>query len=85
MVEANTDFTNELNTFLTEKIENVNRVQAEKHARKIEMFEELKMKVKPKMVMINRELAVVTGIFKDFSDKNQEDGKPFFTKTIEFY
>ena len=70
MVEANTDFTNELNTFLKEKIENANRVQAEKHARKTEMFEELKIKIKPKMVVVNRELAFMTQIFNDFNDEH---------------
>ena len=30
------------------------------------MFEELKMKVRPKMVVVNRELADMRSIFKDF-------------------
>ena len=49
------------------------------------MFEELKMKVRPKMVVVNRELANMKSIFKDYNDKNQEDGKPVFTNTLEFY
>ena len=49
------------------------------------MFEELKMKVRPKMVVVNRELADMKSIFKDYNDKNQEDGRPVFIKTLEFY
>ena len=49
------------------------------------MFEELKMKVRPKMTVVNRELTDMKSIFKDFSDKNQEDGKPVLTKKLAFY
>ena len=40
----------------------------------IEMFEELKLKVRPKLVVVNKELADMTSIFRDFNDKHEEDG-----------
>ena len=43
------------------------------------------MKVRPKIVIVNRELAKISSIIKDFDDKNSEDGKPVFFKTVEFY
>ena len=49
------------------------------------MFEELKMKVRPKMVVVNRELGDMASIFRDFSDKNSDDDKPVFAKTLEYY
>ncbi len=49
------------------------------------MFEELKIKIRPKMVVVKRELAETLSIFKDFNNKNLEDGKSVFTKTFGFY
>ncbi len=43
------------------------------------------MKVRPKLVVVNRELAGLSKIIRDFDDKNSEDGKPVFTKTVGFY
>jgi hypothetical protein len=48
-------------------------------------LEELKIKVRPKIIIVNRGLSDLTSIFKDFNDKNQEDGKPVLTKTVDFY
>jgi predicted sulfurtransferase len=70
MVQANTEITNKLNNFLIEEFELLNRVEAEKHVLKIEKFEELKMKIKPKIVVVNKELADISSIFQDFDDKN---------------
>ena len=85
MVEARVQITKKLNKVLTEEIEQLNGIEEEKKARKTEMFQELKIKVKPKMVIVNRELADLKNMFRDFSDKNQADGKPVFTKTLGFY
>jgi hypothetical protein len=49
------------------------------------MFEELKLKVRPKLLIVNRELAGLSKIIRDFDDKNSEDCKPVFTKKVGFY
>ena len=46
------------------------RVSEENQARKIELLEELKIKVRPKMIVVNRELADMSSLFKDFDGKN---------------
>ncbi len=43
------------------------------------------MKVRPKMVVVNRELVELSKIIRDFDEKNSEDSKPVFTKTVGFY
>jgi hypothetical protein len=49
------------------------------------MFEELKIKIRPKIVVVKRELTETLSILKDFNNKNLEDGKSVFTKTFGFY
>ncbi len=60
-------------------------LEEEKLTRKIDVLEELKIKVRPKIFVVKKELADLSSIFKKFDDKNQEDGKPVLTKTIGFY
>ena len=43
------------------------------------------MKVRPKLVVVNRELAGLSKIIRDFDEKNSEDDKPVFTKKVGFY
>ena len=57
----------------------------ETQANKIEEYEELKIKVRPKLVLVMRELADVEKILKAFQNKHEAGGKPVFTKTPEFY
>jgi hypothetical protein len=64
MVEANTEIINKLTSVLIEEIKNISRVSEEKTARKIEIFEELKLKLKPKIVVVKRELAHMTNTLK---------------------
>jgi hypothetical protein len=85
MVEANSHITDELISVLKKKIENLTQVEGAKTAKKVEMFEELKIKIRPKMVVVQRELGEITKIIKDFSEKNSKEGKSVFTKTISFY
>ncbi len=49
------------------------------------MLEELKIKVKPKMVVVKRELAKISKIIRDFEDENSEVGMPVFSKTVGFF
>ena len=48
-------------------------------------MEELKMKLRPKMVVINRELAEITSILSEFDKNNSEDGNQVFTKPLDNY
>jgi len=43
------------------------------------------LKVRPKLVVVNRELAELSKIIREFDEKNSEDGKPVFTKKVGFY
>ena len=70
MVEQKDQIQEELNAAVIRAIENkmefLDKNMEEMQARKIEEYEELKMKVKPKLVMVKRELADVEKIFKAF-------------------
>ena len=54
-------------------------------SREIEDLEELKIKVRPKMVVAARELTDVANIFRAFWYKHQNDSRTVFTNTLEFY
>ena len=43
------------------------------------------MKLRPKMVVINRELAEITSILSEFDKNNSEDGNQVFTKPLGNY
>ena len=51
----------------------------------IEEFEELKIKVKPKMIVAARELSDVANIFRAYWEKHQNGGRTVFSKKLEFY
>jgi hypothetical protein len=53
--------------------------------REIEEFEELKRKVKPKMVVATRALTELVNIFRAFLDKHQNSKRTVFSLTLEFY
>ena len=81
MVEGNTEITNRFIRSLNEQIENLKREQAEKISKETEIVEELKIQVRPKLLIVNKALADVANIFK----KHDEGGKLKFTKKLEFY
>ena len=47
-----------------------------------EEYEELRIRVKPKMLVVVKELADVAKIFADFQKKHEAGGKKVFTKTL---
>jgi hypothetical protein len=49
------------------------------------LYEELKRKVKPKLLLAGRELTDVAKLISDFDTKHQVDGKPVFNRTLKFY
>jgi predicted RNase H-like nuclease (RuvC/YqgF family) len=49
------------------------------------LHEELKRKVKPKLLLAGRKLADVAKLLSDFETENQVDGKPVFSRTLKFY
>ena len=78
MVEMSQEFTR----MMINEIESQFRQQLDDQTRMFEAFEELKTKVRPKMVVVKRELADVAKIFRDFQNKYEQ---PVFTKGLEFY
>jgi hypothetical protein len=62
MVEMSQEFTR----MMINEIESLFRQQLDDQTRMFEAFEELKTKVRPKMVVVKRELADVAKIFRDF-------------------
>ena len=85
MVEANAQITDEFNKMMIEAIDNQFTKTLEKQSGLIEHYEELKIRVRPKIIVASRELADVAKILSAFQGKNQADGRPVFTKTLEFY
>ena len=57
----------------------------DKQVKHIAKFEELKIKVNPKIAVIQKELADLEEILKTFQDDNEEDGKNIFAKTIDYH
>jgi hypothetical protein len=51
----------------------------------IEEYEELKSKVKPKIVAAGKELSDVAKIFRVFWEKHQDSGRTIFTKSLNVY
>ena len=85
MVEMNAQITDEFNKMVIEAINNQSTKTIEEQSRLIEQYEELKSKVKPKILVASRELADLANIFSAFQAKHQDNGRPVFTRTIEFY
>ena len=82
MVEITTE---EINQAMVIEMESQIKLTRESQERRIEAFEELKNRVRPKMVVVKRELADVVKIFKDFHDEYEEQGRPVFVKTLNYY
>ena len=85
MVEANSQFQEDLNALIIKAIEAEFKAKIDNLSIKSEEYEELKMRVKPKLVMASKELADAVNILKDFDNKNRVDGKIVFTQTLQFY
>ena len=67
------------------EIEALDKKMEDKQAGKIEELVELKIKVKPKLVVVKRELENVVEIFKAYQNKNEACSKLVLTKRLEFY
>ena len=50
-----------------------------------EEYEELRIKVKPKIFVVLKELADVAKIFANFQKKHEAGGKKVFTNTLQYY
>ena len=86
MVEAkNAQISEEFNKMVQESINDEFKKLIEKKSCQTEQYEELKVKIKPKIFVAERALADVAKILSAFQNQHQADGRPVFTKSIEFY
>ena len=85
MVEAKSQLHEELNAAILKAIEAEFKAQVDNLAFQGEEYEELKIRVKPKILLASRELADVVKILRDFQNKHGADGKTVFAKTLQFY
>jgi len=69
MVEITTD---EMKRTMIIEMENQIKTTSENQAKRIEAFEELKRRVKPKILVAKRELVAVAKIFTDFHKEHEE-------------
>ena len=85
MVEANIQISEEINAAIIKEIDAKfkNLLDAQEGLK--EEFEELKSKVKPKILVAAKALADAENDFGTFQKKHEAGGKQVFTKTLKFY
>ena len=86
MVEAKGQtITDKMMVTLIEEIENKTKLNHHLVENMTEEYEELRIKVNSKMIVVERELADVAKIFLNFKKKHEAGGRKVYTKTLDYY
>ena len=76
MVESMDEFDKAI--ALINEIKNKTKDEKQKLAMQAEKYQELKRKIKPRMLIVTKELAQMEKTFRDFQKENEADGRPVF-------
>ncbi len=85
MVEAKSQLHKELYAVLLKAIEAEFKAKAENFTFQVEDLEELKIKVKPRLLTATKELENVVKLLRNFQNKHGAGGKSVLNKTLQFY